>query len=290
MKILFICFVLLVALGIAACSPVTLLNSIASASGGYIVKRDVEYGTLTRQKLDIYTPKTVAPSSGWPVVIFFYGGSWNSGERADYRFVGASLATRGILTLVADYRLYPDVRYPEFLQDSALAAAYGFDKAATLGGNPKRVFVMGHSAGAYNAAMLMLDPRWLSATGHLPDEFAGWIGLAGPYDFFPTENPDAQPVFFHPNYPAKAQPIEFSSTRAIPTFLGAPVKDKLVSPTRSTQSLANKLMANGTQVTLHMYEGANHMTLIGAFAAPLRGIAPVRDDVIQFIQQTPSHP
>jgi acetyl esterase/lipase len=271
---------------LVACSPVKLLNSIASVGGGYSMTT-ANYGSLQRQQLDVYTPKTPPPNGGWPLVVFFYGGSWNSGERGDYKFVGAALASRGVLTLVADYRLYPEVRYPDFLMDSALALTYGIEQATALGGNSKRVFVMGHSAGAYNAAMLALDPRWLAATHHSNNELAGWIGLAGPYDFFPTENPDAQPVFFHPNYPEKAQPIEFGSTHAIPTFLGSGVNDKLVSPTRSTQSLATKLRANGTPVTLHMYEHASHTTLIAAFSAPLRGVAPVRDHVVNFIQTTP---
>ena len=271
---------------LVACSPVKLLNSLASASGGYSMTT-ANYGSLPRQQLDVYTHKTPPPNGGWPLVVFFYGGSWNSGERGDYKFVGAALASRGVLTLVADYRLYPEVRYPDFLMDSALALTYGIEHATALGGNPKRVFVMGHSAGAYNAAMLALDPRWLAATHHSNSELAGWIGLAGPYDFFPTENPDAQPVFFHPNYPEKSQPIEFGSTHAIPTFLGSGVNDKLVSPTRSTQSMATKLRANGTPVTLHMYEHASHTTLIGAFSAPLRGVAPVRDQVVSFVQTVP---
>jgi acetyl esterase/lipase len=119
-----------------------------------------------------------------------------------------------VMTLVADYRLYPEVRYPDFLSDSAQALAYGFEHAAQLGGDPRRVFVMGHSAGGYNAAMLALDARWLKAAGHVPNELAGWIGLAGPYDFYPITNPDAKPVFFHPDYPANSQPIGFTSPDA----------------------------------------------------------------------------
>ncbi len=281
---------LLLVIGLTACAPVRVLNALASASGGHTVDRDVAYGPLARQALDVYAPSAAAPTGGWPVVVFFYGGSWNSGARADYAFVGSALAARGMLTLVADYRLYPDVRYPEFLRDSALALAWGLNQAARLGGNPARVFVMGHSAGGYNAAMLALDPRWLAATGHRPAELAGWIGLAGPYDFFPTDNPDAQPVFFHPNYPPNAQPIEFGHLHAVPTFLGAPVNDHLVSPTRSTRSLAAKLAAAGTPVTLRMYERASHATLIGAFAPPLRWVGPVLDDVTAFIAATPPSP
>jgi acetyl esterase/lipase len=276
--------------GLAACAPVKVLNTIAVAGGGFKEAADIAYGPLARQKLDLYTPTTAAPPGGWPVVVFFYGGSWNSGERAEYRFVGTALAAKGVLTLVADYRLYPEVRYPEFLRDSALALRWGLTEAKRLGGDPKRVFVMGHSAGGYNAAMLALDGRWLAEAGHAPSELAGWIGLAGPYDFFPTDNPDAQPVFFHPDYPANAQPIEFGTTRGRPAFLGAPVNDTLVSPTRSTEALAKKLQAAGTPVTLRLYERPSHATLIGAFGAPLRFIAPVLDDVTSFIAATPARP
>ena len=279
----------LLALGaLAACAPLRTLNLLARVGNGHTLNAGVAYGALARQKLDIYTPASAPPPGGWPLVVFFHGGSWNTGARADYRFVASALAARGVLTLVADYRLYPDVRYPEFLNDSAQALAWGLTEATHLGGNPKRVFVMGHSAGAYNAAMLALDPRWLAATGHTPAELAGWTGLAGPYDFFPTDNVAAQPVFFHPNYPAHAQPIEFPSARAPLSFLGAPVNDTLVNPTRSTKSLAARLQAAGVPVTLRMYERASHTTLIGAFALPLRWLAPVLDDVSGFIETAPS--
>ena len=286
--LLFILLPLLILTGLAACAPLRVLNVLAGASGGHTVSQGIAYGRFARQSLDVYTPAAAAPIGGWPVVVFFYGGSWNNGDRVDYGFVGAALAARGVLTLVADYRLYPEVRYPEFLRDSALALAWSFDHAANRGGDPKRVFVMGHSAGAYNAAMLALDPRWLAPTGRLPTELAGWIGLAGPYDFFPTDNPLAQPVFFHPHYPPKAQPIEFGAVRAVPTFLGAPVHDKVVNPTRSTQALAAKLMAAGTPVSLRLYDHASHATLIGAFSPPLRWVAPVLDDVAAFIADTPA--
>ena len=270
----------------AGCSATRVLNAVASSSS-YTLNANIAYGTQSRQKLDIYTPTTIPPTSGWPVVVFFYGGSWNTGSRAQYQFVAEALATRGVLTLVADYRLYPEVRYPDFLSDSAQALAYGLDHAAQLGGNPKRVFVMGHSAGGYNAAMLALDARWLQAAGHAPSELAGWIGLAGPYDFYPITNPDAKPVFFHPNYPANSQPIGFASPDAPRSFLAAAADDNLVNPQRNTQQLADKLKAAGVPVTLKLYLRASHTTLIGAFAWPLRWIAPVLDDVQAFITATP---
>jgi acetyl esterase/lipase len=216
-------------------------------------------------------------------VVFFYGGSWNSGERAQYSFVGAALASRGMLAIVADYRLFPEVRFPDFLSDSAQALAWSLDHAAAHGGNPRRVFAMGHSAGGYNAAMLALDGRWLAATGHSPRELAGFIGLAGPYDFLPMSNRDAQPVFFHPNYPPNTQPISFASIAAPPSFLAAGTSDSLVNPQRNTVALATQLSAAGVRVHLHRYEHVNHMTLIGAFGVPLRWLAPVLDDVSNFV-------
>ncbi|CAN5753221.1 alpha/beta hydrolase [soil metagenome] len=278
---------LVAALLLSACAPVATLNAIASASPGYEAETGVAYAAEPRQRLDIYRPTAKPPANGWPLVVFFYGGSWNSGSRDEYKFVGTALASRGVVTLVADYRLYPEVRYPDFLVDSAQALAWGLEHTQQLNADPKRVFVMGHSAGGYNAAMLALDSRWLKTAGHLPSELAGWIGLAGPYDFLPTDNPLAQPVFFHPNYPAHAQPIEFPSAQSPRTFLGAPEHDELVDPTRSTRSLAAKLEAAGAPVTLKIYERPSHAVLIGAFALPLRWIAPVLNDVTDFIGSAP---
>ena len=272
---------------LGGCSAVGTLNALA-ARDTYVLRADVAYGPSPRQQLDIYTPTATPPAAGWPLVVFFYGGAWNSGSRTDYRFVGEALAAQGVLTLVADYRLYPTVRYPDFLLDSAQAVAFGLDHAARLGGDPRRVFVMGHSAGGYNAAMLALDARWLQTTGHAPRELAGWIGLAGPYDFFPTDNLEVRPVFFHPDYPPRAQPIEFALPDAPPSFLGAATDDPVVSPERSTRQLAGKLSAAGVPVTLKLYPKASHATLIGAFAWPLRWVGPVLADVRAFVQATPA--
>ena len=273
----------------AACSPLAVLNGLRPR-GTNTYTPDVAYGASPRQRLDIHTPASIAPPGGWPVVVFFYGGSWNSGERADYRFVGEALAARGVLTLVADYRLYPEVRYPEFLKDSAQALGFALQQANALGGNPKRVFVMGHSAGGYNAAMLALDARWLNATGHSPNELAGWIGLAGPYEFLPITNPAAKPVFFHPDYPQGTQPIAYASSASPRTFVAAATHDTLVNPRRNTAALAERLVAANVPVTLKLYDHLSHQTLIGVFAWPLRWLAPVLDDVVAFIEAAPAKP
>ena len=279
--------VLLALLAGAAWSPAAVINALSAVRSRQVASA-VAYGPLPRQQLDVYAPAAAAPAGGHPVVVFFYGGSWNRGERADYRFVGEALAARGVLTLVADYRLYPEVRYPDFLADCALALAWGLREAGRLGGNPQRVFVMGHSAGAYNAAMLALDARRLAPTGYQPQALAGWIGLAGPYDFLPMSNPEARPVFFHPDYPTGTQPLDHASAAAPRSFLGAAAEDVLVNPQRNSAQLAQRLRTAGVAVDLRLYPRVNHMTLVGAIAAPLRWLAPVLDDVVGFVEVTPA--
>lgn len=275
------------ALSLAACAPLRVLNALA-ASDSHTLTPDLPYGPDPRQRLDVYRPVGTASPSGHPVALFFYGGSWNSGERADYRFVGEALASRGVLAVVADYRLYPQVSYPDFLHDCAQALAWTLREAQGLGGDAQQVFVMGHSAGAYNAAMLALDARWLTAQGRKPQQLAGWIGLAGPYDFVPIVNPDVQPVFHHPNVPPDSQAIRYADQPAIRSFLGAAAEDARVDPQRNTAQLARRLQAAGTDVSLRWYGRVNHFTLAGALARPLRFLAPVLDDIEAFIKHAPA--
>lgn len=270
--------------GLVGCSPATLLNAGIDES---LVTRNLVYGSDPRQHLDLYRPPASQPrpAAGWPVIVFFYGGSWNDGERADYAFVGNALAARGLLTLVADYQLFPQVRYPDFLHDCAQATAWALANTAAHGGDSKRLFVMGHSAGAYNAAMVALDRRWLQSAGSSPERLAGWLGVAGPYDFIPIKNPKVQPVFRHPDVPPDSQPIRHVSARAPRSFLAAAANDSLVDPQRNSVQLATALKGAGVPTTLKLYERTNHLTVIGAMAAPLRFLAPLLDDVEAFVKQ-----
>ena len=269
-----------------ACSPLGLINALVP-SGTHRFTADQAYGPDVRQQLDVYQPDP--PVADAPIVVFFYGGSWSSGRRQDYRFVGEALASRGIVTLVADYRLSPQVRYPVFVQDCALALRWASDQAARLGASPQRLFVVGHSAGAYNAAMLALDPRWLGAVSMAPERLAGWVGLAGPYDFLPIGVPEAQVAFEWPKTPADSQPL-FHARRTGPgrsprALLLAAREDTLVDPVRNTQTLAKTLGQRGVAVELELLDRVSHTTLIGAMAAPLRGLAPVLDRVSGFINR-----
>ena len=270
------------AAGLIACSPLTAINALSSGSASHVT-RGLAYGPLPRQKLDLYAPKI--RTGPVPVVVFFYGGNWTSGQRADYAFVGHALAARGYLAVIADYRLYPDVHYPEILQDAARAVAWAAMEAGRHGGDPTRLFVMGHSAGAYNAAMLALDASLLARHGMRPQDLRGWIGLAGPYDFLPIENPMARPVFFYPDTPVSSQPIHHVTAAAPPALLIAPKpgKDKLVNPGRNTGGLAAALRALDRPVTETYFDHVGHASLVASLAGPLRSLAPTLDAVSAFI-------
>ena len=274
---------------LTACSAVDVLNATVP-SDTYRIAPDLSYGTLPRQKVDVYLPRqSLADKAmavgGSPMVVFFYGGSWSSGDRADYRFVGEALAAQGIVAVVADYRLSPEVRYPVFVQDSALATRWAFENAQKYGVDPARVFVMGHSAGAYNAAMLALDKRWLGAVGLSPTRLAGWIGLAGPYDFLPIGDRQTRVAFEWPNTPADSQALFHASSASPPALLLAPEQDSLVNTQRSTVGMAKRLKNSGVRVESELFDTVSHITIVAAMASVLRSRAPVLERVTAFVKQ-----
>lgn len=269
-------------------APAATLNLLAALNGLRVAEGQA-YGPLPRQRFDLYRPAGPVPPGGWPLVVFFYGGAWNRGERADYRFAGEALAARGMLVMVADYRLHPQVRYPEFVRDSALAVAHALAHAAHWQADPTRVHVMGHSAGAYNAAMVALDGRWLAATGHRPTELAGWIGLAGPYDFLPITTPEVQQAFHHPEVPPDSQPIRHAGSAApVPALLVVGGQDRRVDPQRNSRGLAMALRQAGVPVRLQEHARLDHEMTLGVLAWPLHGLAPVLDEVAAFVHAAPS--
>jgi acetyl esterase/lipase len=268
-----------------ACSPLKLLNAL-TPDATCDKTEGIAYGPDPRQKLDVYVPRPSMKNA--PVVVFFYGGSWNSGSRSDYAFVGEALASRGIIAVLADYRLYPQVRYPLFLEDGARAVAWTHEHIRQYSGNPQRLYLMGHSSGAYNVAMLALDPGLLGAVGLSPHNLSGWIGLAGPYDFLPIKNPQVRPVFFWPDSPPRSQPINHVSRGAPPALLIAASDDELVNPARNTGGLARKLREAGVPVQDLYFSRTSHATLVATLARPMRGLAPVLDVVTAFVKTTPT--
>lgn len=265
----------------AACSPLTTFNTLVPKDKAQArAERDIAYGKDARQKLDVYP---AGPRTGSaPVVVFIYGGGWNNGRRQDYSFAGRALAAQGYLTVVPDYRLVPQVHFPAFLEDCAAAIAWAQANAARLGGDPSRIFLIGHSAGAYNGAMIALDTRYLRAAGGDPAHIRGVIGLAGPYDFYPFDPGAAQNAFGQAPDPAQTQPITFVRADAPPMLLLHGQEDKVVR-IRNATSLGEKLNAIGGRAEVKIYPGADHPDLVLALSKPLRKRAPVLADINAFI-------
>jgi acetyl esterase/lipase len=256
------------------------LNATAP-QGGFDVRRSIAYGSGPRRVLDLYRPRALR---GAPAIIFYYGGRWESGEKELYFFLASALARRGIAIAVPDYRVYPEVRFPAFLEDAARAVHFVIDNAAGFGIDPSRIFLMGHSAGAHIAAMLRLDARWLGAMKLNPRrDLAGMIGLAGPYDFLPLNDATLEAIFGDGDL-AHTQPISFVGRNEPPILLATGGADRTVSP-GNTRRLAARIRDGGGQVTDIVYPRVGHLALIGAFAPLLRLVAPVLRAVVRFIER-----
>ena len=277
---------------LAACSPAMLINAITPTSG-FLKTADVGYlaGNKLRQRLDVYQPTqtggTDAASKLRPVVVFFYGGAWQEGARGDYLFVAEALTQRGYVVVVPDYRVYPEVNYPEFIHDGAAAMAWTRENIARFGGDHSRMFLMGHSAGAHIAAMLALNPGYLAAQKVPSTSIKGLIGLAGPYDFLPLTEPNVIALFSSEKDLALTQPIAYvkSVTAASipPVLLMHGEADTRVRPKNSI-NLARELRAAGARVEFDLLPGIDHTSLIAKFTRLLRGDGKIVDRVDKFIR------
>lgn len=270
-------------LALTGCSPAGLLTKfdrIAYPTDVRRVANGVPYAPGPRQKLDVWSPSRKS-GQALPVVIFFYGGGWNAGSRGDYGFAGAAFASRQFIAVVPDYRLVPEVRFPAFVEDGALAVRWTRDNIARYGGDPNRITLAGHSAGAYNAAMLSLDPRWLG-----PDRAAvrGFVGLAGPYDFFPFDQPASVAAFGEASDPLATQPVRFASPGDPPSLLLVAGRDTLVYP-RNARNLAAALRQAGVPVETRVYDEIGHIGILTALSRLFRGKAPVLKDVTDFARE-----
>jgi acetyl esterase/lipase len=264
---------------LSGCSPLAVLN-VGLPKDSYRLTEDVVYGVDPRQRLDVYVPAGAV--TGRPVVVFFYGGSWKSGRRQNYRFMGEALTSRGFVAVVADYRLYPDVRFPAFVGDGAAAVAWVRANIAGYGGNPRKVFLMGHSAGAHIAALLALDERYLAAVGESPKDLSGVIGVAGPYAFDPLQYRTIRPIFAGLTDPDQARPIAFADGAAPPMLLLHGEDDRTVYPANSL-ALAHRLKQAGNGATVIAYPDLGHIAILLAFARPFRSDDGVLADAARFI-------
>ena len=278
---------------LSACSAITFgIANAPSAFGPFERKSDIPYGPDVRQKLDVYVPKAAvegaAPvaASAHPVVIFWYGGSWERGSKSDYRFVGAALADHGYITVLPDYRLYPDVKFPDFLDDAAHAVAWVQQHAQEFGGDPHRIVLMGHSAGAHTAAYLALNHEFLAKRGANPDWIAGLVGLSGPYVLAPNTR-TLNRIFAAPWGESDWQPLRFVDAQAPPTFLAHGLDDNLVSVAQ-TEKLRDALEAKGVRVETELYPDTGHAATIAGFSKAARGSAPTLDQAVAFLDSLTS--
>ena len=268
---------------VAGCSPLTLLDRLGPRDrGARRLARDISYGPDPRQKLDVYGPPD-APRHSLPVVVFFYGGGWDSGSKADYRWAAQALAARGFLVALPDYRLVPQVHFPAFIEDAAEATAKAAAIADDYGGDPGHLAVAGHSAGAHLAMMIALDRRYMEAAGR-PGLIKAAAGLAGPYEFLPLDVPASINAFGRAPDPTLTQPVTFVRADAPPLWLGHGSADTVVHADDSV--ILDRLMREaGGSSELKLYPGLNHADLIATFSPLFRRKAPVLDDVASFLHR-----
>lgn len=267
---------------ICACTPLGVFNTFVPSDPALRSAVGQPYGPAPRQTLDVYAPRRIeAPR---PIAVFFYGGSWETGRRQDYEWTARALAARGFVVVLPDYRLYPVVRFPAFLRDGAQAVRWAADHGPAYGGDPSRIVLLGHSAGAYNAVMLGLDARYLRAAGVDPAAVKAVAGLAGPYDFLPLQGTGVNGVFGQWADLRQTQPVTFVRPDAPAMFLATGEADAEVPP-RDTAHLAAALRAAGAPVEERHYPGIGHNELMMALARPFRSKAPLLDEMTAFLRE-----
>ena len=260
-----------------------LVTGCQSAFFGFVNRNSAEpdatvvYDATRNLSLDIYRPRDAGPEA--PVVLFFYGGSWQMGTRAQYRFVGSRLAEHGVVAIVADYRTWPAAGFPAFMGDAARAVRWTLDHAREQGGDPQRVYIAGHSAGAQIAALLGTDARHLDAIERRPQDLAGVIGLSGPYDFVISGK--LEEIFGPRSQWPEAMAVRFVDGDEPPFLLVHGDQDRTVDVGNS-RKLEFALRRKGIDATLLILPGGNHVVTAAAFYDPDR--APeVLPAVLRFV-------
>lgn len=271
----------------ATTSPPLLLSQLDAAMGGgrgaKLVVEGLRFGSHG-QTLDIWRAEGASNGDKRPVLIFWHGGGWVKGARADYAFAGRAFARQGFVVVIPDYRKVPEVRFPAFVQDGAEAVAWVRDNIARFGGDPQRIAFSGHSAGAHTAVLLALDPRWLKAAEVDPGIVKAVLGLSGPYDFYPFTTKRSIDAMSHYPDPKLTQPIEQARADAPPMLLVTSTKDETVRP-RNAINLSKRLRALGAPAELINYRGLDHEEVVMALSVPFRSKGPVLQDSVAFLNR-----
>ena len=244
------------------------------------VKHDFGYGPDPSQKLDIYVPIDTEEKL-LEVIVFLYGGRWTSGAKEDYRFIGATFARKGFVVVIADYRKYPAVRFPVFIEDGAKALAWVADHISEHHGNPKKIHIIGHSAGAHIGALLTADSHYLAEEGKSRTSIIhDFVGLAGPYAFTPDE-PDLEDMFGPPENYLNMQVTSFIDGTQPPMLLLYGDRDSTVKYS-NLQKLEQRITQQGGCVQSRVYRNVNHTDLLKALSWLNLQKVPVVEDSIKF--------
>lgn len=271
----------LLLLSLSACTSTQVLNSI-TVTDNVSRASNMAYDPGKGLRLDVYTPLGLQNA---PVVVFFHGGRWSQGNKDESEFIGNALAARGIVTVIPDFRQYPQVRFPAFMEDAAKAVKWTLDHVEIYGGSPKNVFVMGHSSGAHIAALLALNDEYLDGVGGKREALKGMIGLAGPYDFLPITAPDLRDLFGPPESFEKSQPLYYVDGRNPPMLLVHGENDETVL-VKNTRSLAHAIKSANGPVETVIYAELSHTMVLAVLAPRLQGRADVMNTLVDFIQRT----
>jgi len=281
-----ILLVLAIGLTVAFTSPPKLLSMVDGLAGGGKGTERVASGVAFGdhgQMLDVWAPALDSEQLR-PVVVFYHGGGWVKGDRDAYAFAGRAFASQGFVVVIPDYRKVPEVRFPAFIEDGAEAVDWTRKNIAELGGDPNRIALAGHSAGAHTAVTLALDPRWLRAAGLRPDAVKAVVGLSRPYDFYPFDKKRSIDAMSQWPEPRDTQPIAWARADAPPMLLITSSADTVVRP-YNTENLAAKLREVGAPVEAENYEGLSHENVVMALSKPFRGKAPVLDRSVRFLDR-----
>lgn len=264
--------------GCGALKPVNLLNAVVPSSG-YTLQSGIVYGEDERQKLDIYFPATSGSRSR--IIVFVYGGAWREGNRAEYEFVGQALAEAGHTVIIPDYRLYPSVVFPDFIDDVAEAILVAKSPVEQWSGDSvDEVVLMGHSSGAHTAALLASDGSRLANRGF---RASALIAIAGPYDL-PLDDPEVKPVFPGIVNTEQVIPVALVTSEHPPTLLIHGEDDERVLPFH-TRNYADALRKAGVQVEVQWLEDTGHAFSIAGLAAPLDSSNKNRDRITSFLDR-----
>ena len=228
-----------------------------------VVTRNLPYEAGDRHSLDVYVLSAAAKPR--PVIVYLYGGAWAAGSKADFAWVGAALARRGFVAVVPDYRIYPQARWPMFLQDNAAAVRWARDHAARFGGDPSKLVLMGHSAGANNALSLAVEPEWLKAVGMVPRDLTAMIGLSGPYNLSPLDTRREIAIFGPPT--GYTDPINRVEGGSPPMLLIIGDRDDAAAP-RDSDAVAAKVREKGSAAVVIHYAALGHSDTQNALAIP----------------------